>query len=351
MIVINARFLTQRMTGVQRFSIELSLQIKQKLGNEVLFVAPSNILYEDLAKTLDVQVIGTRRGHVWEQWDLPCFLNRMKKPLLLCMGNTAPVMYRNKVLVLHDVTFLRYPQTFSKKFLIYYRLVIPWALLTSKHVFTVSNFSLEEIVSSYRINRSKISVVYNAVNSTFGYMEDKVLNADKYLFAVSSIKENKNFGIALNAFKIVQKQIPDLKLYIMGDMNADSFRNMGSLIDECNKNSNIKLLGRVLDNDLIRYYSNAIAFIFPSLYEGFGIPVLEAQACGCPVISSNSSSLPEILGDSALMCNPTRAEEFANAIIKLVNYQPLKEELVSKGYENVKRFSWEKNAEELLRYL
>ena len=177
------------------------------------------------------------------------------------------------------------------------------------------------------------------------------MNAEKYLFAVSSIKENKNFGIAVNAFKIVQKQIPDLKLYIMGDMNADSFRNMGHLIDECKKDVNIKLLGRVSDSDLIRYYSNAIAFIFPSLYEGFGIPVLEAQACGCPVVSSNSSSLPEILGNSALMCNPNNAEEFAGAIIKLVNHKSIKEELVGKGYENVKRFSWEKSAEDLLRYL
>lgn len=137
----------------------------------------------------------------------------------------------------------------------------------------------------------------------------------------------------------------------MGDMNADSFRNMGHLIDECKKDVNIKLLGRVSDSDLIRYYSNAIAFIFPSLYEGFGIPVLEAQACGCPVVSSNSSSLPEILGNSALMCNPNNAEEFAGAIIKLVNHKSIKEELVGKGYENVKRFSWEKSAEDLLRYL
>lgn len=241
MIVVNSRFLTQRITGVQRFSIELSLQIKKKLGSRVLFVSPPNILHNDLAEILEVKVIGTRTGHAWEQLDLPCFLNRTGKPLLLCMGNTAPVMYRNKVSILHDVTFLRYPKTFSKKFLIYYRLVIPWVLRTSRHVFTVSEFSLEEIVSSYKINRHKLSVVYNAVNPIFEHIGDKVLNAEKYLFAVSSIKENKNFGIAVNAFKIVQKQIPDLKLYIMGDMNADSFRNMGHLIDECKKDVNIKL--------------------------------------------------------------------------------------------------------------
>ena len=216
-------------------------------------------------------MIGRRTGHAWEQFDLPLFLNQMGKPLLLCMGNTAPVVYRNKVSILHDVTFLRYPQTFSKKFLMFYRLVIPWVLLTSRHVFTVSNFSLEEIVSSYKIDRNKISVVYNAVDQKFACVEDKGLSADKYLFTVSSIKVNKNFGVAVNAFKIIQKRIPDLKLYIMGDMNADSFRNMGNLIEECSKNPNIKLLGRVSDNDLIRYYSNAVAFIFPSLYEGFGI--------------------------------------------------------------------------------
>lgn len=351
MIVVNSRFLTQPITGVQRFSIELSLQLKKKLGSQVLFVSPSNILHHDLAEILEVKVIGRRTGHAWEQFDLPLFLNQMGKPLLLCMGNTAPVVYRNKVSILHDVTFLRYPQTFSKKFLMFYRLVIPWVLLTSRHVFTVSNFSLEEIVSSYKIDRNKISVVYNAVDQKFACVEDKGLSADKYLFTVSSIKVNKNFGVAVNAFKIIQKRIPDLKLYIMGDMNADSFRNMGNLIEECSKNPNIKLLERVSDNDLIRYYSNAVAFIFPSLYEGFGIPVLEAQACGCPVISSNSSSLPEILGDSALMCDPNNTNEFANAVLKLVNHKSLKEILIDKGYENIKRFSWEKSAEKLLGYL
>ena len=146
-------------------------------------------------------------------------------------------------------------------------------------------------------------------------------------------------------------QVGYLPLKSNRDMNADSFRNMGNLIEECSKNPNIKLLGRVSDNDLIRYYSNAVAFIFPSLYEGFGIPVLEAQACGCPVISSNSSSLPEILGDSALMCDPNNTNEFANAVLKLVNHKSLKEILIDKGYENIKRFSWEKSAEKLLGYL
>ena len=111
------------------------------------------------------------------------------------------------------------------------------------------------------------------------------------------------------------------------------------------QDEDVVLLGRVADDELIRFYSNALAFIFPSLYEGFGIPVLEAQACGCPVISSNSSALPEVLGDSAILCNPTKENDFTKAIIRIAQDKVMSESLVRRGYENVKRFSWEKSAE------
>lgn len=351
MIVINARFLTQQITGVQRFSLELSLYMKQMLGSEIQFVAPGNILHEDLARKLEVKIIGCRTGHVWEQWDLPKYLYGSGQPLLLCMGNTAPISYPNKISILHDVTFLRYPEAFSTRFRVFYRLIIPWVLRTSKHVFSVSDFSLNEIACCYKVDKSKMSVVYNAVDSMFKHVEDEYLKIDKYLLTVSSIKKNKNFKVAVDAFKIVQSHIPDLKLYIMGDVRADSFKSMDGLIEECEKNPNIKLLGRVSDDDLIHYYSNAVSFIFPSLYEGFGIPVLEAQACGCPVVSSNSSSLPEVLGHSALQCNPNNAEEFAHSIMKVITDVSLREKLVSQGYENLKRFSWKKSAEILVKHL
>lgn len=348
MLVINARFLTQPITGVQRFAIELSTLLKTSFPKKIIFVAPHNIIHHDLAEKLDVQIIGTHTGHLWEQLDLPLYLTKQNNPLLLCLCNTAPILYSNKISTVHDITFIRYPKTYSINFNLFYKFIIPRILRTSKHIFTVSNFSKKEIQTYYKIHNHKISVIYNAVNKVFKSNQNQKLSKNNYILAVSSIKENKNFLMVYESFILAQKEIPDLYLYIIGDLNNNNFNNQEKLIKELHSHPQIKILGRITDNELIKYYSNAKAFIFPSFYEGFGIPVLEAQACGCPVIAANSSSLPEVLNNSAIMCNPNNKEEFADAIIKLNNKQKLIDELRNNGYKNVCRFSWERSCNNII---
>ena len=326
MIVVNARFLTQQVTGVQRFSIELSIRLKRIFGSEISFVAPQNIIQEDIAEELSVIKVGTHIGHFWEQWDLPNYLNRVGKPLLINWGNTGPVMYNNKVTTLHDITFIRYPRTFSFKFRLLYKLLIPQVIRTSKHLFTVSEFSKKEIAGYYNLPLNKISVIYNAVS-------------DKYLLVVSSVKDNKNFLAALDSFLLLSERVPELKMYVIGETKSRSFNDMDLSLYK--KESRIKFLGRVSDVQLVKLYSNACAFIFPSFYEGFGIPVLEAQACGCPVISSNTSSLPEVLLDSAILCEPTDIQGMAKSMVTLVKEENMRNEYIRKGFINVARFDWE----------
>ena len=167
MLVVNSRFLTQDITGVQRFAIEISLRLKDLLKDNVLFVAPSNIIQFDVAEQLNVQTIGKHTGHLWEQWDLPKWLKQNGSPLLLNLCNLAPLRYNNKISTIHDVSFVRYPQTFSKKFLIFYRLMIPRIISSSKKVFTVSEFSKQEIIDVYGTDENRIEVIYNAVNQNF----------------------------------------------------------------------------------------------------------------------------------------------------------------------------------------
>lgn len=351
MLVINSRFLTQELTGVQRFAIELSLQLKQAMGDNVVFLTPHNVIHTDIAKQLSARITGTHTGHLWEQADLPRQLKKMGNPLLLCFGNTAPIFYGNKIDTLHDITFVRYPHTFSPKFLYFYRLIIPLIVRTSKHLFTVSEFSKSEIVAHYHIAPEKISVIYNAVNPIFQPVKDEKLADEKYIIAVSSMKENKNFAVAYQAYKIARRQIDGLKLYIIGDVRSGNFKGMDGFISELNADEGVRILGRISDDDLIRYYSNARAFLFPSLYEGFGIPVLEAQSCRCPVIAAASSSLPEVLGNSALLCNPNNPQEFADAICRIINDESFGKELVKAGEENLKRFSWGKSASKILHII
>ena len=349
MLVINARFLTQKITGVQRFAIELSRELKKNYADNVIFVSPANILQKDIARELDVQIIGTYTGHLWEQIDLPIYLKKKGNPLLLCLANTAPLFYRNKISTIHDVAFKVYPKTFSRTFLCFYLLIIPKILKTSRHIITVSNFSREEIHKYYHTKKDKISVIYNAVNEKFTPSFLKKLNEQSYFLAVSSVNYRKNFLAVLKAFDLFkQKTNNEHKLYVIGDLTSDSFNRID--LSHYTNNPNIVFCGRVSDEELVDYYSNAIAFLYPSLYEGFGIPPLEAQACMCPVLCSAIEPLKEVLGGSALYANPYSTEDVAEKMELMMNAD-LRKELKLLGKENLKRFSWSESASQLKEIL
>lgn len=348
-IYINARFLTQNLTGVQRFATELSRQLVKMLGDRVKFVAPKNITQHELAKEFNVEIIGTHTGYYWEQIELPRYLNKVGSPKLISFCSVAPLFYTNNIVAVHDITWVRYPETFTKSFLAVYRFLTPRLCKKAIKVLTVSKFSLDEISGYYGIDKSKFEIVYNAVDKVFQPVIDENLRKENYFVAVSSVKVNKNFPTVLKSFKLLSEKLENAKLYIIGDLKAKSFNDMD--FSEYENNPNIKFLGRVSDDELIRYYSNATGFIFPSYYEGFGIPVLEAQACGCPVVSTNSSSLPEVLLDSALLCDPTDAQGFADKMYDIATDETLRQKLIRKGYENVKRFSWEDSAKKIAELL
>lgn len=339
MLYVNARFLTQEMTGVQRFAEEISLALKE-LRNDVVFVSPPGVLREDVAEKLNVRIIGERGGHLWEQIDLPRYLKSQGGPLLLNLCSTAPILYKNKIVTHHDITYKRYPQSFSKKFRLFYNLFTPLMLKGSRHLITVSNFSKKEICQVYKYPRDKISIVYNAVSDLFNegnYPDEK---NERYLLAVSSPNYHKNFHGMIKAYSKLNP--PNVTLKIIGKASGVFLPQI--LEGQTSENEKIQFLGRVNDRELVELYSNALAFVFPSYYEGFGIPPLEAQACGCPVISSNTASMPEVLADSVLYFNPNSEDEIAEAMKKVINDEALRTELISKGLVNIKRFSWHRSA-------
>lgn len=337
MIYVNARFLTQEMTGVQRFAEEISLALKA-IRDDVVFLSPPGVLREVIANKLNVEIIGTRSGHAWEQLDLPKYLRKKNSPLLINLCSTAPVFYKNKVVTHHDVIYKRYPQSYSRSFRLFYNMLVPLMIKSSKKLITVSEFSKKEIAETFNYQPENISVVSNAVNSSFTSL---VGNTDKerYLLLVSSRNFHKNFHGAIAAFsKLVEKN--DLSLKIIGAANH-SFSEFDLSDGEIR---NIEFLGRVDDATLIKLYQNAMGFVFPSFYEGFGIPPLEAQACGCPVISSNKASMPEVLQDSVLYFDPYDVDDIARRMKELIEDDSLRSSLIAKGYANVQRFSWHLSA-------
>lgn len=339
-IAVNSRFLTQQVTGVQRYGIELARELK-RIDSSIEFICPEKVVHHELKRELNAKVLGRFSGHLWEQIDLPLYLKSVGSPLLVNLANSAPMLYGNNVVSVHDVAFERFPESFSVKFRFYYRFMIPRVLKSSKAVVTVSEFSRNELVERYGLNHEKISVVYNAVNEQF--RQKTTISDELYVLAVSSLNYQKNFHSLIKAFNLLEDK--NVKLYLVGGFNK-SFADV-TLIDDIKKNKNIVFKGRVDDDELIMLYSNALCFVFPSFYEGFGIPPLEAQSCGCPVIVSNVASIPEICGESVVYCDPYNVDDIADKISGVLRDQKLRNDMVKMGYENVSRFSWKRSAEKI----
>jgi glycosyltransferase involved in cell wall biosynthesis len=348
MIVVNARFLTQSMTGVQRYAVELSLRLKEIMPS-IQFLCPKNVIQHDLFKRLEARVVGNTTSHLWEQTELPIYLKVQKNPLLINLCSTAPIYYKNKIVTVHDITYIRYPKSFSKKFRILYHIVIPLILNNALDYITVSRFSGREISGYFKNVHKEPYIIYHAVADQFQI--DK--NIDKknypYLLAVSSYAYHKNFTKLINAFdNLYQSGKINIPLVIAGGESISSLSKQSYLFSS---NTPVHLVGKVTDEELLKLYQGATAFIFPSLYEGFGIPPLEAQACGCPVVASNAAAIPEILGDSVLCFSPNNILSMQEAICRIVNEPILRDSLKEKGLSNVSRFSWDISARQLCNIL
>jgi len=343
-VVINARFLTQPITGVQRFAIEICRFLKDILPN-VQFVAPPGIKHQDLASELQVKTIGKLSSHFWEQLELPAYLHKVGKPLLVNLCNTGPVYYSNKIVCIHDLASFINPHWFSKSFATVYKILIPKIVKSSRKIITVSNFSKASIHSILQIPEKNIEVIYNAVSDTFA-SNNKVISVNKYgryILAVSSIEPRKNLKNLIEAFKLAK--ITGVKLVIVGaGSKVFNDPDIKTLVQGC---KNIVFTGYLPDADLVHVYRNALMFVYPSLYEGFGIPPLEAMHCGCATIVSDTSSLPEVCADASLYVDPILPNEIAKAMKFLAENEHVREKLILKGFERAQHFSWGKSADKL----
>ncbi len=337
-VVVNCRFLTQSLTGVQRYAIELSLRLKKWSGVEVVFMAPRNISQRQLADTLDVRCVGKLTGHLWEQLELPLYLKR--SDLLVNFCNTAPLLHRKKVVTVHDLAFLKQEKWHSFSFRVFYLFLIPRLLKTATRIITVSQTMKNEMMRLYKVSPERINVIYGAVSEDHDTYPIRQID-EKYLLFVGSMDPRKNLARLIAAFGHIKTM--DVKLKIVGGFEK-SFRSSGI---ESNGNNRIEFLGRVDDNELVQLYSNAIGFVFPSLYEGFGLPPLEAMKRGCPVVGSDIDTLREIYGDAMLYFNPTDEVSIAEAIDTLCSSEALRMELIQRGKKQLESYSFEQSGVKL----
>lgn len=333
-IYINGKFLKQRITGVQRFAYEITKILLKNFKNYYI-VVPKNCHFDKIEFPKEqIIFIGSGNINYWEQVCLPYFLKEQKNPLLLCLTGLGPFFYKNKILTIHDLSFWEHPDWFSYKYFIPYRLLTPISAKYSLKILTVSNFSKKVIVEKLKKKDYEIDVVYNGVNNCKCFIKSQ--EKKKYILSVGSVEPRKNIERLIRSF--VKWNNSEYQLLIIGG-NHKSFRKVNAIASD-----NIKFLGYVSEEALHAYYSEAELFVYPSLYEGFGIPPLEAMIHGTPVITSNTTSLPEVCSDSVIYVDPKSEDSFINAFEQLAKNKKLQNELILKGFENVKRFSWHKSA-------
>ena len=342
-IYINGRFLTQPMTGVERYAYSMC-KAMTRLQQPFTIVCPQAPIHKDYdVSGLTIVHYGIGNSHFWEQCVLPLFFLGKKDYLVLSFTGLGSVLIRHKVMTVHDLSFLYNRSWFSKAYYWWYRIMTPLAIKTSRHLITVSQFSKQEIMRFYPfIQEEQISVAYGAVDSTrFHRLSSVPATEHPFALAVSSIDPRKNFPMLVKAFKGIEGCL----LYIVGKQNH-VFSQQNGLDEEL---ANVRFLGRGSDEELTRLYNQAVCFIFPSIYEGFGLPLLEAMTCGCPVLASDIPVFREVCGDAAIYFNPYDETSIKNAIAHFLSLNKEEQEkLQTAGYEHAQRYSWEQSARSII---
>ena len=341
-IFINGRFLTQEMTGIQRFSFELCKALINH-GADIVILAPKKIRTE---YKLNCRIIrfGFFSDILWEQIDLPVFLMKNKNPLLLNLGSPGPVFYPNRIVTVHDLSFYVYPSWFKKSYWLYYRLATPVFTRLTKKVITVSEFSKNEIIRLIGIPGNKITVIHNAVSEAIQRQPSHVtMNKGKYILSVASLDPRKNLIRLVEAYKLAGIE-KDIRLVLAG--RTDPIFNI-NLPEEVLAHS----VGYVPDDELSSLYQKATLFVYLSLYEGFGIPPLEAMSLGCPVILSDIPVFREIFGDAAHYVDSLDPSSICKEILQVLSDEPYRTDLIRRGYERVKLYGWEESADKLVSIL
>lgn len=298
---------------------------------------------------------------LWEQFILPFQVRKYKIDVLHSPGYTAPFLaFCCSIVTIYDMNCFYYPEDFSKLTTFFLKLLVTLSARRSDRIITGSRNSKKDIVQILEISESKISVVYGAASSHSSVpiaIENKVRGKlkqryginKKFILTVSVSHPHKNFYRLIKAYDILYKKYHiDCQLVIVGAKGrAQSI--LVNLVKKLSLEKRVIFTGWIPNEHLSSFYSEADLFVLPSLFEGFGIPILEAMAHGTAVVSSNSASLPEVAGRAALLVDPYNIEEIAEAMYKVLIDQNLRKNLIEKGLKRAKEFSWEKAAKETLK--
>jgi glycosyltransferase involved in cell wall biosynthesis len=352
-IFINGRYLSQAVTGVQRYATETIRALDSLIDAgeyaaprwQFNLLAPPGSWQRPSLKGIAVRAVGRTRGQLWEQLELPL---HACPGLLLNFANTAPLAVRRQCVTIHDASVFAIPTAYSPAFRAWYRMLLPTLGRRAARVLTVSGYSRDELTRWAGIPRERISVVPGAgehilaVPPNSEVFRKHGIGGRPYVLAVGSTSSHKNLqGIEQSLEFVV---CGDFDVVVAGGRNLRVFGPNGAAAHQ-----RIQAIGYVTDGELRALYERAACLVFPSFYEGFGLPPLEAMACGCAVIASSTTSLPEVCGDAALYCDPSDPRDIAAQISAVLSRPELATELRDRALARSRLFSWKTTARAVMR--
>ena len=350
-----SRAFVKNKTGIEEYSYRVIEGLTEYLREDpVILYLDSRInkleyINFDLPEKWKTKFI--RAPKFWTQIRLSLEMLFHPVDVLFVPAHTVPLVHpRNTIVTIHGLEYEFCPSAYSLFERIYMRWFIRRSCKWAKKIIAVSNNTKKDLMRLYKVPEEKIEVIYEGVSpkarlfpsssTALGIFQSQALT--KYLLFIGRLEERKNISGVVEAFETLKKKfnVPH-RLILVGKFGFGG-EAIKSRIDSSEYKSDIILTGYVSDEDKFYLMANAEAFLFPTFYEGFGLPILEAQNFGVPVVTSNISSMPEVADGSAVLVDPKRPDEIAGAVYKLISDESHKNDIIKKGYENVKRFSWEK---------
>jgi glycosyltransferase involved in cell wall biosynthesis len=344
-VFINGRFLGQAVTGVQRFSLEITSAIDGLMAGgewpETIMLTPRSHLKPTGPAVrsygrIGLREVGRQHGHAWEQMDLP---HAARNGTLVSLGNTAPFFAgRRQVVVIHDAGVFDTPDSYSLRFRLWYKGLQHALVRAGAKIVTVSEFSRGRIATRLGLDPAQIAVMYEGADHILGVVPDPTtlarhgLEPGRFALVVGSSVAHKNLDALREVSEALAKR--NMVIAIVGGSNAEVFQDIGP------GGSIGKRLGRSTDAELRALYENAACLLFPSRYEGFGLPPVEAMACGCPVIASRGGAVEEICKDAALYVDTRNGAELVRAVEELLDTPGLAANFVARGHSRVAGMTW-----------
>ncbi|MFH1597696.1 MAG: glycosyltransferase family 1 protein [Patescibacteria group bacterium] len=354
----------QSKTGTEWYSYILLKKFAEldKENRYNLFVEnPPLEVFFNIGKNFKVKVLRWPLGRFWHQGRISLEIMFNKIDVLFVPAHTIPLVHpRNTVTTCHDIGFEKYPELYSPSELRYHRWAMRFAVKHARKIITVSQFSKQEILNAYQANADQIKVIHHGVDTEFyckrdDSVVDQVLNKlginKPYLFFIGRIEKKKNIINQIKAFNLLKQKYQVAHQLIFGGNFGFGIDEIKEEIEASPFKDEIKLIGYVETTDLPVLYSAADIFWFITNYEGFGMPILEAQACKTPVVASNICSIPEIGGRGVALVNPSNIEEIAEVSYSVLTDASQQQELVQAGLNNIQRFDWLNTAQETLNLI